>query len=63
MILSLKNVRMRRANLSRFTVLKDDKKFSFNFNRNENQFLLLIPLYPMNRNHTATDLTLSSFHL
>ena len=60
--LSFKIVRMHRANLSRFALFKTTKKFSFNVYRNENHFLHDIPLYPMNRNHTATYLKLSTFH-
>ena len=55
-------MRMRRTNFSRFALFKTTKKFSFNFYRNENQFLHDIPLYPMNENHTATDLKLLTFY-
>ena len=43
-------------------IIEDDKKFLFSFNRSENQFLHVIPKYPMNRNRTSTNLNLSSFY-
>ena len=60
LIWSLKIVRMRRANRSRF--VKMTKNSHSILIEMKISFLHVIALYPMNTNHTATNLKLSSFH-